>query len=108
MNDDKVKLLKSSLTPRQSKSLEAVHWLYYGERRTGRTYLLCIGAIIFAITHPGENVKVYTHNMNGTFQNIDERIRIIEDIKIKYDLDNLKILKDINRISIIWKEIKND
>jgi hypothetical protein len=64
MNNEIRNTLLDILMPQQKSWLETAHHIFYGARRTGRTYMLCVLALLEAINYPNMEFPIYNHDPN--------------------------------------------
>ena len=66
-NERKIEEIKKVLTPHQLDSMKHIKWLLYGGRATGRTYTMCVVAILYAMENIGIPIKIYDHIPNSPY-----------------------------------------
>lgn len=76
------------LTQEQRKHFDSIAWLLYGPYRSGRTRILAVVFVKYALTHQGEKVDVFDHIKPGSKQT--QRVifsEIHKIIKVDENLD---------------------
>ncbi len=79
--NEKVKELKGELSHLQQKYFDAINWLFFGERATGRTHLLAVVCISAAVSNPGQQIHLLDHYPDSHMYNHNLRYYILSLLK---------------------------
>lgn len=102
------KKLKSNLSIEQLAAFAGVKWLYYGGRRTGRTYLICVIAVLEAIKKVNTEITIIDHFPNPySYQYLRIEVENIinelnyESEKTQYEFELRKINEKMLKIKCV-------